>query len=64
MTVNPPDIVHLTFDKNDSEGWYSVVVRDLDGMLVCAGPLRVINDWLLKRDYSYVEGTNGVWRRH
>jgi len=61
--THPPDIVALTFDKDDTEGWYSVVVRNVDGVLVCAGPLKVINDWLLRHDYKWITGTDGLWRR-
>lgn len=65
MTTFTPNIVRLTFDPNEDEqgSWYSVVVRDQDGMLVCAGPMSVINKWLRENGYKYVASTNAVWRR-
>lgn len=63
MITHPPEMVNITFDKNDLEGWYSVVVRDIDGMLVCAGPMKVIDAWLKRHGYEWIIGTNGAWRR-
>ena len=57
MITHPPEMVNITFDKSGA------IVRDIDGMLICAGPMKVIDAWLKRHGYEWIIGTNGAWRR-
>lgn len=60
-----PPVVRIKVERPEqTEDWYSAVVRDHDnGMLVCAGPLKVIHGWLQRNGYRYLPATDGLWRK-